>query len=286
MSTTKLSLFIFLFAFFFFPTQIHAQIIINEFLADPPNDQEEKVGEWVELFNQGLQDVNVEGFVLKDKTDSHRLIISTEHTLGSTVIQPNEFITIKRNHSSFSLNNTDDEIYLFDSTQSATPIDFFAYSSTLTNKTWGRLPDGTGDFFPNLDPTPGSPNTKPPDPPSPTPEVKNISNSEEQTPEQSSEPKNQTLALLSSSSQPETQAISTPTTISTKIPKSFDQSHAKLPILSAFSESSETADLEKLSEIQPVPDEPVPSDYSHLWFFGSSFFFLLSTGSSLIFEFM
>jgi hypothetical protein len=139
-------------------------VVINEFLPDLPSEVDETVEEWVELYNQSDQTINLNGWVLKDAYDNHCLVIENK------VISPKGFVVIKRNKSSFSLNNDKDDVRLFTSTASATPIDSFSYPEVYKNTSWGRIPDGSGAFTNKLIPTPGSSNLAPTPEPTPTPQ--------------------------------------------------------------------------------------------------------------------
>ncbi len=152
---------------FIFVPNVSAQVVINEVLPDPSGEETQE--EWVELFNKGSEEVDVEGFVLKDAAN-HDLTINSSHVDGSTQIPANSWLLIKRNgHSTFSLNNTNDEtIKLYD--QEVNLLDTFTYTDSTTDKSWGRIPDGGGINSEELNPTPGGANETPPTPtPEPTP---------------------------------------------------------------------------------------------------------------------
>ena len=152
--------------FFLFSSNVYSSdVVINEFLPDLPSEIDETVEEWVELYNNSDNFINLNGWVLKDAYDSHCLVIENQ------TINPKGFVVIKRNKSTFSLNNTNDDVRLFTSTASATPIDSFSYPDVYKNTSWGRIPDGSGEFTNKLIPSPGSPNQAPTPEPTPTPET-------------------------------------------------------------------------------------------------------------------
>ncbi|MFC1653658.1 lamin tail domain-containing protein [Patescibacteria group bacterium] len=147
-----------------FSRKIYAgDIVINEFLPDLPSETDEEIEEWVELYNQGSSQISLNGWALKDSYDTHVLVIE------NITIEPNQFLVIKRNKSKFSLNNSSDQVRLFTSTTSAEPIDSFSYDKAYENKSWGRVPDGSGVFINKLIPSPSEPNTAPTPTPTSTP---------------------------------------------------------------------------------------------------------------------
>ncbi len=153
---------------FIFVPNVSAQVVINEVLPDPSGEETQE--EWVELFNKGSEEVDVEGFVLKDAAN-HDLTINSSHVDGSTQIPANSWLLIRRNgHSTFSLNNTNGEtIKLYDQGE-VNLLDTFTYTDSTTDKSWGRIPDGGGINSEELNPTPGGANEVPPTPsPEPTP---------------------------------------------------------------------------------------------------------------------
>lgn len=162
-----------------------ADISINEFLADLPSGQDENQDEWVELYNHSDTDINLHGWVLKDSDDSHQRLIE------NTTIPAHGYLVITRNGSLFSLNNSGDQVRLFESTASANPVDSFTYTASTEGKSWGRIPNYSGDFINNLTPTPGSENIAPPTPtptPTATPSPNTDSNSTASTPKPSPTP--------------------------------------------------------------------------------------------------
>jgi len=177
-----------IFIFLGFPKGIHADsnIVINEILPNPEGGtNEEKEKEWVELYNVSSNDVDVNGWVLCDVAN-HILIISSEYTGGPTIVKANSWLLINRKGSTFSLNNSDETISLFNSSSCGENlVDSVNYESTIEEeKSIGRIPDGTGDFVKNLEKSPGSANVAPepsPEPEENTKESKQSSSSKSQS---------------------------------------------------------------------------------------------------------
>ena len=152
------------------PSIASAQVLINEVFPNPSGD--EKQDEWVELFNTSNQEIDLAGYKLKDAAN-HELVIDTTYVDVTTVISAGAWLVVSRNgHASFSLNNGDETVYLFDSSTSDS-ISTFQYSGSETDKSWGRIPDGNVISSELLDPTPGTANQPPPTPTNtPTPTTK------------------------------------------------------------------------------------------------------------------
>lgn len=146
-----------------------ASIVINEFLPDPSGDETQE--EWVELYNLG-DSQDVAGWTLCDASN-HPLTISTDKTDGMiTLLNSGQWLVVYRKGTSFSLNNSGDEtISLFNSSScSGTAIDSVSYNGSSTDKSWGRIPDGTGGLQNDLEKTPAAANQPKPSPiPTPTP---------------------------------------------------------------------------------------------------------------------
>ena len=146
------------------PSRVFAQIVINEVLPNP--EGEDKIGEWLELYNPTGQDLDVNGYVLKDAA-GNELTIDAIHTDGETILSDGGWLVIHRSgHTTFSLNNDGDEAIQLLSQE--TVVDTFSYSSSSEGKTWGRIPDGGDISAQELSPTEGSANVLPTPTPEPT----------------------------------------------------------------------------------------------------------------------
>jgi len=140
-------------------------VVINEFLPNPSgNDNAPKPnGEWVELYNKGVSDVDVAGWVLYDENDNNELPITTNNTdTGSTIVSAGGFLVVYRNgDSDFALDNTGgDTVRLYDGAigGDANLIDSHTYTiNALEGKSFARIPDGSDNWVDPL-PTPGEPN--------------------------------------------------------------------------------------------------------------------------------
>ncbi len=101
----------------------NASIIINEIFQNP-SAVSDTDGEWFELFNSGLADIDIDGWTIEDNgIDSHKI-----NNGGSLVIASGGFLVLGRNatfstnggisvdyqYSSLFLANGDDELVLYD----------------------------------------------------------------------------------------------------------------------------------------------------------------------------
>ncbi len=199
MFTTKTILLIILLnvVHLYFPIVISAQITINELLPNPPGNDTNQ--EWIELYNNSTSTLDLAGFRLTDKANQS-FFIDSSHTSGLTTINSHSYILIyPYGVNKFSLNNSGDEtISLFSSaSSSALLVDSFSYNNSSENVSYGRLPDGVGEWSPNLNPTPNQPNSSPTTPspsptssstPTPTPTPKSSSSTSSTLPSPSSSP--------------------------------------------------------------------------------------------------
>ena len=181
-------------------------IVLNEFLPDPDmsanglnfgdDNDSNPLGEWVELYNNGDEPIDVVGWYLADASGglgNIQAVISGSNTdTGGTVIAAHGWLVVFMNKTTLGNSNAE-EIHLF--TVDDIEVDFVAYNnpsdycefdptlgtsnptSTSTasgtpglgpdadcsqtavapNKSYARIPDGTGDWVDPI-PTPGAPN--------------------------------------------------------------------------------------------------------------------------------
>jgi 2',3'-cyclic-nucleotide 2'-phosphodiesterase (5'-nucleotidase family) len=110
-------------------------------------------GDWVELYNTGEVAVDLTGWILKDNNDSHALTLES-----GTTIEAGGFVVIYTDQPAggFGLGNPDEpRLFLPDGT---TLVDSYAYTEHAPSTTYGRCPDGTGEFVETFASTPGAAN--------------------------------------------------------------------------------------------------------------------------------
>jgi hypothetical protein len=147
-----------------FPSE--AQIVINEIQASNGStlfDEDGDAEDWIELYNAGRETVNLSGYGLSDDYDNpFRWIIP------DVPIQPGEYLIIWASgkerslpsgqlHTNFSISSSGEEIVL--TTPGGEQADEIPPIPIPRDNSYGRYPDGTGDFYFFTDPTPGSQNS-------------------------------------------------------------------------------------------------------------------------------
>lgn len=177
-------------------------VVINEFSARP----ESNGSDWVEIYNNTLQTINIDGWVIRDSTDTNKIDLS-----GS--ICPT-------NHRKFDfsnrLNNDGDSIKLLDSESSTSPMDEITYFTDSIpehqiGQSTGREPQGSSTWQVFTSPTPNNdescnPSPSPSPSPSPTATPASQSSSTKKaspTPKTSATPKSTPAPTASETASPE-----------------------------------------------------------------------------------
>ncbi len=126
-------------------------LVINEFLASNDAieaDQDDEYDDWVELYNNSEVAIDLEGFFLSDDLDN-----ATKWTFpAGTVIGAQDYLIIWLDddeqqaglHASFKLSADGEAIVLSDAEGGL--IDSLTFASQETDISYGRYPNGTGDF--------------------------------------------------------------------------------------------------------------------------------------------
>jgi hypothetical protein len=171
-------------------------VVINEFLPNPNGDDDAPMplGEWVELYNLSDEAVDVDGWYLYDSNDSKPLPISSANSdndgdtadEGETIVPAGGYLVVYLNgeYSGWLNNSGADSVRLYNGPiGTGALVDSYSYdgrdNSSLSptpggenvddssggsgnsippNKSYARIPDGTGAFVDPI-PTPLAPNT-------------------------------------------------------------------------------------------------------------------------------
>lgn len=130
---------------FFHPLAFAGNVVINEFLVDPDNQQ------WVELYNNGAEVVDISGWIIDDDGS-----ITQKFTIPTnTSINTGEFKIFES--SLFNLNRTTpDTIQLIK--ESSIEDSYFYSMGPGVNNSYGRDSDGNGNWVVFNAPTKGSTN--------------------------------------------------------------------------------------------------------------------------------
>ena len=126
-------------------------LVINEVMASNSAtvvDQNGEADDWIELYNNSASQINLEGYHLSDDLSD----LSMWSFPTGTTIQPNGYLTIWADkdvdqvglHTNFKLSATSERIFLSDAAGVA--LDEVSFENQLTDISYGRIPNGTGNF--------------------------------------------------------------------------------------------------------------------------------------------
>jgi len=126
-------------------------VVINEFMASNDMTQVDQDGEyddWIELYNNSNLDIDLSGYFLSDNSED---IMNWQIPAG-TVISANGYLMIWADkdeeqeglHANFKLSSSVESVILSDSDGSI--LDEVSYADQTTDISYGRFPNGTGDF--------------------------------------------------------------------------------------------------------------------------------------------
>ncbi|GAA1707170.1 hypothetical protein GCM10009808_26480 [Microbacterium sediminicola] len=110
-------------------------------------------GDWIELYNTGESAVDLSGWILRDNADDHELAIE-----AGTILDPGAFLAVFTDApvDYFGLGNPDQaRLFLPDG---VTLVDSYGWEDHASATTYGRCPDGTGEFVLTYSSTAGSAN--------------------------------------------------------------------------------------------------------------------------------
>tara|TARA_B100001750_G_scaffold242269_1_gene255374 strand:- start:3020 stop:5287 length:2268 start_codon:yes stop_codon:yes gene_type:complete len=134
----------------FYIIPVGGNIVINEFMASnvaAVTDQDGEFDDWIELYNNTNQDINMLGLYLSDNTNP------LKWAFPDTIISSNSYLIIWADengsenglHANFKLSAAGEEIMLYDSLTSTT-LDHVIFGPQNTDMGFARIPNGTGSF--------------------------------------------------------------------------------------------------------------------------------------------
>ena len=146
-------------------------ITLNEIYPNPIGDDNKIMpeGEWVELYNYGKSDIDVDGWYLYNKYEHQSIMISQLNAdnngdttdLGETIVPVNGWLVVYINgmHALEWINDTEDKIRLYDDElENGKLISYYSFNNFIPeNKSIAKFPDGIGMWYDPI-PTPGTPN--------------------------------------------------------------------------------------------------------------------------------
>lgn len=130
-------------------------VVINEFLAHsiPP------LVDYIELYNHSSQSVDISGCWLSDMRTAQSSELHYYRIPDGTVIPPGGFVVFDQNQMQLALNSLGDSIVLWNPARDMV-IDAVRFEAQEANVSTGRFPDGSDEFYPLAELTPGAPNTR------------------------------------------------------------------------------------------------------------------------------
>ena len=132
-------------------TSMLSDLVINEFMASNDTtvaDQDEEFDDWIELYNNGLSTIDLEGYYLSDDADD---LMEWAFPAG-TKIEANSYLIVWADedddqsglHADFKISASGESIYLTD--PNGNIVDEVHFEEQTTDISYGRFPNGTGDF--------------------------------------------------------------------------------------------------------------------------------------------
>lgn len=122
-----------------------SDVVINEVESSAPN----KGKDWVELYNNSTEDVDISGWIISDDKGLARLDDGTTNPFPEgTVIKAGEFLVFDVDAAPYDFGlGKNDAVNLYDKDKNL--VDSIAYTGHAPD-TLGRYPDGTGNFVETL----------------------------------------------------------------------------------------------------------------------------------------
>ncbi|MCD4789339.1 MAG: CotH kinase family protein [Bacteroidales bacterium] len=149
--------------------QSPVELFINEFMADNDTtiaDPQGEFDDWIELFNDGEQYVNIGGMFITDDLDNPTIWQIPGTSPDSTIILPGEFLLLWADddsddgiyHLEIKLSASGEQIGIF-AQDGLTVLDSLTFSAQSTDISFGRRFDGGTNWLFMNKPTPGESNT-------------------------------------------------------------------------------------------------------------------------------
>lgn len=146
----------------FYDISVSGSLVINEFMADNEStvtDQDGDYDDWIELYNNGTEDINLNGYYLSDDATE-----PNQWAFPDTTILQGDYLIIWADkdeeqqglHSNFKLSASGETLVLSDTDLNV--LDEVNFLQQKADTSTGRYLNGTGDFIEML-PTFGAENT-------------------------------------------------------------------------------------------------------------------------------
>ena len=137
-------------------------IVINEFLANNESIIADETGvyeDWIELYYNTTQTINLEGFSLSDDLNETNMWLFPDIEVtgeGYLLIWADDDVEDGELHTNFQLSGSGEDIGLFD--VNGNLIDGLSFGEQGEDISYGRIPDGLGEWQSLNYPTPGESN--------------------------------------------------------------------------------------------------------------------------------
>lgn len=134
----------------FYTIGVTSDLVINEFMADNETtvtDQDGDYDDWIEFYNNGTEEIALLGFGLSDDASEPDQWIFPDTTIaagGYLIVWADDDEDQEGLHANFKLSKSGESILLSDPELNA--VDEINYDQQVTDTTYGRYPNGTGDF--------------------------------------------------------------------------------------------------------------------------------------------
>jgi len=128
----------------------NSDLVINEFMADNETtvtDQDGDYDDWIEFYNNGTEDIALQGFYLSDDAGDPGQWVFPDTTIaagGYLIVWTDDEEDQEGLHANFKLSKSGESILFSDATLNI--VDEIAFGQQLTDTTTGRFPNGIGDF--------------------------------------------------------------------------------------------------------------------------------------------
>lgn len=148
------------------PPPVELPLYVNEVVASNSTglmDEDGDFEDWIEIYNAGKEAIDLEGFGLSDNYNN-----PFKWVFPSVMIAPGEFLVVFASnkdrtdplgelHTNFAISASGEEIILTHPTGAR--LDELEPTPIPTDMSYGRQPDGTGEWMYFTEPTPGAANT-------------------------------------------------------------------------------------------------------------------------------
>lgn len=126
-------------------------LVINEFMASNEAtvaDQDNEYDDWIELYNNGSEAIDLEGYFLSDDADDLMLWVfpsgSSIDAGGYLIVWADKDEEQTGLHANFKLSANAESIFLVNSEEAI--VDEVSYADQTTDISYGRFANGTGNF--------------------------------------------------------------------------------------------------------------------------------------------